>query len=449
MIEDRDTKVVYSEEIESELDEALESALQIRASRRERLGLPQSESSVGENLRSDLRAALSAGLVVAVQPAKDGINERELEREIIKKALISLDAKALRKIALRRGVPVGGSKEEVASRVAIAFKWSREQIAAVVHAYDLETSTENGPLTRLFTTRDSLDLEGVVSRLSYVDGRYVRVGLAKWFMFSSIDAKSDENAVSLEGTLHSYSATVGSKDIQRVETPTSHAIVIRKSGNILVSDASSTQAKACIEAVCDVTGVEVRDYIPNADLNAEAPPNQLHAATEFMLDLIYGRLNGSVFTDPNVLHARFKTQKLRQGAVVDDSKKARLKAVRLDGDYTLDLSQSCQYMALDRRPLLDVTISAHPAGADEDLTCPVRITLDSGHVTIATGPGSAGLDVANDLHALVVQNVEDSLGLGVSDEALALRMAARIRQRALEARDDEDQDPFLAEITAK
>ena len=438
-------KVVLSEDIESELDDAISSAVRIRDARRERLGMQPKGSDVAANLRGDLRAALSQDVVVAVEMESGGINERELEREIIKKALISLDAKALRRLASRKQIPVSGKKEDLATRVASAFRWSTEDVAEVIHDYEVETSTQNGPSTRMFSTRERIDLELIARRLGYVSGRYVRVGLAKWFVFAEISPATDETRIS--GVLHTFSASVNADDIQRMDSPTTHEILVKGSGHIVVSGANASQAKSCIDAIVDVTGVEVRDYVPNAELHAEAPAGNLHPATAFMLDLIYARLNRGALTQPNALHARFKAKRARPSAVVtEDAKKARLKSVRLDGDYTLDLSQSCQYMTVDRRPLIDVTISAQPKGAADDLTCPVRLSVENDHLHVATGPGTAGIEAAEQLHRDVVAQAEIALTEGISSEQLAAEFARLIRERAAESTDAEDQEPFLGDV---
>lgn len=438
-------KILTSDEIAATLDEVLRDANDVLQARRDRLKLPRVEFTPSERIRQDLYQTYSAGSIVALDDDAGTIGEVELNREIIKKALTHLDSVALKRLAKQSRVPVSGAKSDVAVRVARALNWDSDAVASAVQAYERETSTETGRSSRLYVPKDSLDVDYVNRRISVLAGRFLKVGLARWFAFRTIDRNRD--SIRIAGELISYDPQiVDSPQEARLEIPppsvSTATVEIRAERLICVNDANAITAKAAVEAVTVGGNLVLRSDLAGLSLTADAQPNELHPISEWMIDLIYSRLSGSVFHNPNVINAKFQLRRprLRKG----QKPRPQLHAMRFDGDYVLDLPGASRVMWREKRPLADVTIlvSVSPQGGE---TFPVRLVIEQDHVSIFTGRGDDA-EVANDLHDRVIEGVAQQLHQGIHDEARLRGKVAQISRRADANTEDDltDEDGFLS-----
>ena len=126
----------------------------------------------------------------------------EVKREVIKKALVGLKMPILRDIARGRGLSGSGASEDLATRVAASYHWNEEEIARLVldNEADQATNTERGFESRVFTFRESPTVADIIQRLAYVSGRYIRTGIARWFVFEN--AAEDDVGTSAVRTAH-------------------------------------------------------------------------------------------------------------------------------------------------------------------------------------------------------------------------------------------------------
>ncbi len=205
--------VLHGEALEAvlqELDEFTASeATRIKEARRAGKSAVDTtwKPDIKSKLDASLRAVLEDEIVPAVRPESTGkIVPWEFNREVLKKALAALKTDALRAIARTRNLELGGGLEDLTTRIAKHYEWNDEAIAQLILEYSTEPSEERGHVDRLFPLQKAPHLDYVAERLDYVLGRYIRTGIAKWFVFEELDVQTDE--VVLRGTLRSFRAGV-------------------------------------------------------------------------------------------------------------------------------------------------------------------------------------------------------------------------------------------------
>ena len=128
--------VVRVEDLAEDLADILEFSRE-RAEKIRRLPSTVSTSSVDEASGHDeLTARLLAVLEDEIVPAKevhDGkIARAEVDREIIKKALVGLKGATLKRISREVNLPVGLPVERLAENIDKRFAWDEAQIARLV-----------------------------------------------------------------------------------------------------------------------------------------------------------------------------------------------------------------------------------------------------------------------------------------------------------------------------
>lgn len=381
-----------------------------------------SESDLSElpvNAREALRAHLLDEIVPVVEQQGDlGIRDVEADHEQMKRALAHLKLSVLRDIARQRGVDADGDLDRVTAQVASAMEWNREAIARLIldHTEDTPEVT-TGHSTRIFSMRDELDLAEVVERLSYVSGRYIRTGIARWFVFGG--AKRIDPVLRVEGAVDAYRAEARESDdsafLDAVPTSADVALELLSDSNaLLVHGATAQDARASLVALKTAAKVQARDYVPRAELGAAVVPRTIHPTSFLMLDLVYSRLRGNLFRERNPILARFRFARSDaedQGA----PRKPRLRAVRFDGEHLLDSREACSLLWLEGRPLVDLTVRvrAHDDQGQSMGHFNVRVSIESDHVAVATGYGAAPIESSLIVHRASVAAVQSAL---VGDE---------------------------------
>jgi hypothetical protein len=130
-------------------------------------------------------------------------------------------------------------------------------------------------------------------RVCYVEGRYIRTGVAKWFVFDEIDTKAD--VYRLSGSLRSYNALVDDRTVGEPKlVPSTHRddarLFIDGSDLLEVRSASGNVARAAVAALDVAARIQPMNRIPFIDTTAPAVRGELHDASKFMLDLLVNRL---------------------------------------------------------------------------------------------------------------------------------------------------------------
>lgn len=388
-----------------------------------------------------LRELLEEETYALVEPdGKHGIAEHELHRELLKKALVGLKTPVLRELVRNRGMEPDSKLDELARQVAASYDWDETAIARLVLDYAEDPrETEGGLATRVFVLHAPIDLTRIADRLSYVDGRYYRTDIAKWFTFEQYQRVG--SVLKVTGSLQTYRAGVDpvAEDRLKSESELSRATLEAADGSrtVRVHDAkSAAAAKSMIAAFRVATTAKALDYVPNTGSGADIRPRALHPSTEFLLDLVTHRLRGRLFRQRNAVLARFRYT--RTEAAADDSeqgspdRKPSLRAVRFEGKNLLDSPTASGLMWTEGRPLVDLTVQVAVTAPDDGTRVvtrlPVRIALEKDHVLVATGLSSTP-DIMAEVHRAVLDHVETAIGEGISGDHRE-RLEQVIRNRA-------------------
>lgn len=402
-----------------------------------------------------LRAWLEDETLALVEPeGPSGIDAHELNQELLKKALAGLKGDALRDIANRKKAVPERKLDELTRQVARLYDWDPEKIAQLVLDYTEEPhETEGGLSTRIYTLADPADVTYMANRLDYVDGRYYRTDIAKWFIFD--DYKVQGPVLRVNGTLQSWKASVDPSSEDKVTSDrdvAASSLVVRDGATTarVVDAKTHAVAKSMLAAFKVATLAEPLAYVPNAGTDAPVVASKLHPNTTFLLDIVTHRLRGPLFREKNAVLARFKYSN-RAGVPKVSSKKPSLSAVRFEGENLLDSPGTCSLMWTEGRPLVDVTVSVAATVSETDNTIrarvPVRIVLEKDAVLVSTGLISDSA-LGAEVHRSVVAQVEAAIVQGVSPEREA-RLVRTIKAQAENPDPDADaqllDDPELGD----
>lgn len=425
-----------------ELDATLDELLALAATRGEYLrSIPNrvststpSKPDITALLKDNLRASLEKELVPAPR-ARDGeIDSAEIEHELVKKALIGLKLSALRDLAKEKGVAWSGVAEDVASRVARAYGWDSDQVARLVIAHEDEPTPERGHVSRLFPLSDTVNIARTLEMLHVVSGRYVRVGVARWFVFDSV-TELDEDVIEVAGTYRAYRAAVeeveGTASLRALPDQQQVTIRVRRGSVLEVRGATTQGARAAARALEIAAGVDLRGYVPFADIRVPGVHGLIHPASDFMLDLLNTRLRGASLSKLNLTVARFKVAdddyETTEGVIA----KPALLAVRFEGMHLLDSIAACRLLDHDHRPLVEMALRVSHRSQEDDTEghFPIKTAIESDHVLVATGFGSVALESLQ-VHSLVVQAVSQEIEHGIGDQDGLRVLVEKIRKRA-------------------
>ncbi len=390
-----------------------------------------------------LREWLEDETIALVEPeGRRGINEHELHHEILKKALVGLKREVLQDIARSKSLVPEAKLDELARQVARAYDWDESAIAKLVLDYtEAPRETRGGFSTRIFVLVKPADVPHMADRLDYVDGRYYRTDIAKWFVFGKYQQAG--SVLRVNGALQSYKAKVDPTADDKLATEfdsTDCELEVRGgSTTVLIHQARSySTARSMLAAFKVATSADARDYVPNTWADAAVRPRHLHPSTLFLLGILTHRMRGPLFRMRNPILARFRLG-TRAASQVDSSssRKPSLRAVRFEGENLLDSPAACGLMWTEGRPLVDVTVSvaATEPGVNSRIRgrVPVRLALEGAAVLVETGLGDDAA-VASEVHRAVVAHVEAATGQAVSLDREA-RLVHLIKAQA------EDPDP--------
>ncbi|MCW2667746.1 MAG: hypothetical protein JWN57_2708 [Frankiales bacterium] len=401
-----------------------------------------------------LRDLLEEETVALVEPddGNRGIAEYEFHRELLKKALVGLKTPVLRDLARSRGLEPEGRLDELARQVAASYQWDEQAIARLILDYAEDPrETEGGPTTRIFALTAPINLAHVEDRLSYVDGRYYRTDIAKWFTFGHHQRVG--SVLKVAGTLQTYRADVDPADEDRLkaERDVTRASLDAADGSrtVRVHDATNAAAARSMIAAFNVaTSTKALPHIPNTGSGADIRPRTLHPSTEFLLDLVSHRLRGHLFRQRDVVLARFRYTRTERAVSDSDAgepdRKPSLAAVRFEGRNLLDSTTAIGLMWTEGRPLVDLTIRVAVTSPDADRTVltrlPVRIALEKDHILVSSGL-STSPDLMADVHRAVLRHVEAAIAEPIPTERRA-QLEQTVRNRAQNADPDADAELF-------
>ena len=387
-------------------------------------------------LREELQQALEDEVLPAVSAGTERvIRDWELQREVAKKALVGLRLSTLRRLAQEHVLDKRGRSEDVAERLARAYKFDETAIARLVLDNEEEPEPERGHTDRLFPLAATLDLDAVHQKLERVTDRYIRVGVARWFVFE--DLQRSERSLLLTGKLRSYKAFVSSETAtpHLGATPSESDVRLRVyDGHRLVRIRGNTTAtsRAGMRALEIVTGVSALGYLPVGRAAAKGRLASIDERTALMLDVVYNRLAGAGVRNPNLTVARFQMSEGGTRARGEESDRPAVRAVRFEGDHLLDSAAACHLIAREGRALTDLSllVSLNATNSGDEARFPVRIALDRDHGIVVTGFGRERPEASAELHRSLVGVLEDAVNRGIKDPETLETLIARIYERA-------------------
>lgn len=445
MNEERPPAVMKSEELDAAVEQLLSEARDLgraleRVPGRVRRQSPE-KPDIRDLQRARLRRALEEEITPAFPASQGVIDPRELQREVIKKALISIHLPKLRQVARELRLTPTGSAEHVAERVARAFDWDEAQIVRLVLDNEEEPSIERSHIDRLFPVAE-YDFDQVRRRLEYVVDRYVRIGVARWFVFDSMS--DDRDGLLLTGSLRAYRASVDDVDGTPVLTPIPSEenlrIFIPRGDRVMrIAEVGPTAGRAAMTALAVSTGASALRFLPTVPAAGVAKNWGVDDASLFMLDLIHNRLRHAGFGSMNLTVARFKVSDDRE---VERANRPTLRAVRFEGSHLLDSIPACRLLAREGRAMTEIalTIATAPSPSSPPRRYPIRISLEVDHVVVTTGFGADEPERSRDVHRSALSAVSQELRLGHEDDRRLENLVARMAERGLSETEPEQAD---------
>ena len=452
---DQSLPVVHLEELERSVDDLLSFAReQGQLVRRMNPSLVYTTHhpdvpAESDLLREDLLLALEDEIVPAPEITDSGgILPWELDHELVKKALIGLKLPSLRNVARASRVSTGGTTEDVATRIAQHYKWDEQEIARLILEHEgRELLPKAGHIDRLIPLESAPDLEFVKDRLERVTGRYIRIGVARWFLFERLVVADD--LLEMTGSVRSYRAFVDdSGDEPSVaSTPHQKSVVVRiEAGSdiLRIRQSNSADARAAALALQATADVKATYFIPLPHIQGlTGSAIGFDRSTLFMLDLLDSRLRDAGLVSPDLNVARFKVGESATSDWDEETLSPTLEAVRFEGRHILDSTEACRLIATESRALVNVSLRATSARRQdgESGVFPIQIGLDGWHVFVSTGLGSTLSELSGGIHENVVDAASAEIRYGVSNVSRLAALADRITERA-----GNDRAPARADI---
>jgi hypothetical protein len=357
------------------------------------------------------------------------IEPAEIDREIAKKALARLRLEQLRNIAAQVNVESRGREEEVIERIAHAYDFDEAQIARLVLQNE-EPTPERGVSDRLFPLLEPrIDLGVAEQRLDVYRRRYIRTGIARWFVFGDIVRRGD--SLLLNGTFRSYRVDpVGEEEeFDLVPIPATLDVRVRlvPDGRFIeVRGRGVTESRAAAQAVMKVLNLRPLSGVP-----IEATPQVgdlmiWDSRSVFLIGFLQNQLDRDGLTVFNLTSAQFETGE----AIAGSELRPNVRSVRFEGSHLLSSKPACELL-VEGRALVGISLLVRFAPKeDESYLLPLRFSLERDHAAVLTGFGAERPEVADQLQRLVVKRLIRAFERPVGNEKELAELATRIRARA-------------------
>ncbi|HET9197128.1 MAG TPA: hypothetical protein VFN92_02595 [Solirubrobacterales bacterium] len=441
-------EVLTAEELWGQVEDLLEIAVQrgleaasqrtrpVRHTQRVLTTNPQVTEGVDDFIREEMRQLLEADILPVGDNDDEGMFEEEVHREIIKKALVSLKSETLRNLAQELGVDKRGKVEHVAERIARVYRFDQHSIADLIVEHADEPEPARRFLDRLFPIATLPSLQSLCEELRWAMGRYVRVGLARWFAIQAVELS--DSTLRIEGMIRSYKAFVTQEDDKPTlgssvsEVPV--AVAIHQDHRFVhVERADASAARSCLRALNAISKLGYQDSLP---LPSPSFPDDLgifDPHTVLILDAIYNRLPHADAHKPNLTVAKFRMQPGEDDAQeLEEEERPSLRAVRFEGRHLLDSVPACQLIALEGRALVDLSLVVGvDSGQDgEEVRLPIRLSIERDHLAVMTGYGLRP-KLAENFHETFIRLLERAVIDGVLDRHRLGSLARRIHSFAV------------------
>jgi hypothetical protein len=416
-----------AEELRQSGREAGEAGLHTRASSGKlvrRLDTPK----FADEFLAEAREALEDEVVIARSADfEDDIEPLERDREIAKKALMALKLDQLRNIASYQELDYRGEKEELIERIVIALNADRGRIARLVLENE-EPRAERGIADRLFPILGTtFDAETAERRLAQYAQRYIRTGVARWFVFGTPERR--DQTIWIDGTFRTYRVDPLQDDdfFELNSVPDALPVKIRLEEGALFVQArapGATEARAGAEAVMKVLGLRSWPGLPIETTPREGPLFRWDPRSVFTAALLQNDLNRDGIEILNLTSAHFETGESTSGQDLRPS----VRSVRFQGAHLLDSKPACELL-IEGRGLVGISLLVRfsPNG-QERYVLPIQISLEREYVTILTGFGTERHEVAYELQRELVKRVKGAFGVPLRNDETLNKTAAEMER---------------------
>jgi hypothetical protein len=391
--------------------------------------------------------------VLVTSPVTDEneIDPWEEHREIAKRALANLKLPQLRAIAESIGVPKSGPRDGLLERIVRRLQTNEAEIARLVVMYEENLPTELRHTTRLYPLQHPIPSAGVVERLQGYARRYIRVGIAQWFIFRTIEETN--RGVEVDGVYRAYRVGAAEADdgeaTYELKTDrrdlTASALIRPGSSFVEMRAGGVTESRALARAVELAAGLPRNETLPSGS-SPQWDDRQWDAGTLVLLDLLNSSLRSDAVQVANLTMAGFEMS--RGASVLDESTvdKPQVRSVRFHGQHILDSRPACELIVEhERLAHIALLVWFRPNGGERFLL-PVRVDLESDHATVITGFGMEVREISAQLHRMLIRDVEKKLVQGPSDPDGLRKLMGEIEDRARQAEEPERATMFAGDV---
>jgi hypothetical protein len=402
----------------------------------EALRLPDAPD-LEQPLLDSLQAVMEAEVIVAKPAAGEAVIERnEQDREISKRALMHIRLPQLRVIAEGLGGRRGGGLEDVLERIVRAYGSDQEKIARLVVEYEAEPPPERRWTTRLFhLTASEPDLTSTATRAELFTRRYMRTGVARWFVIDDLDWSWQR--LSMSGTFRYYKADATQEDdeyrlVANAADAPARLRLEADQTSVEVDARGPTESRAIMAAFQHATGLRWRKEPPFPGHFAAGELLRWDVRSVFFLDLLSARFRSDAIEIFDLRSAGFQAATGPELSSQDDDQSPAIKSIRLEGRYLFDSKAACEQLVAGQALIeLGLVIRFRPS-AEQDVLIAVTIRQERDHTTVMTAYGVVDPAVARQLHLLLIEGVRQTFERGLRDSSALERVAAEIRKRAAE-----------------
>lgn len=374
------------------------------------------------------RAALEDEVKIA-RPADfpEDIEPKERDREIVKKALARLKLEQLRRVAANQELDYRGNSEEIIERIVDALNADHAAIARLILENE-EPRPERGVADRLFPILGStVGVSDAIETLGYYARRYIRTGIARWFVFGTPERRND--TVVVEGVYRTYRVEpIEDEDFfDLTSVPDALPVRIRIEDGSMFIETRATgarESRAAAQAVMKVLGLRPWPGLPIETKPREGALMHWDHRSVFMASLLQNELNSNGINILNLTSAHFETGEAGTGSDL----RPNVRSVRFEGAHLLDSRPACELL-VEGRALVGISLLVRfTPQPGQSFVLPISVSLERDYVTVLTGFGTERHEVANDLQRELVKRVERALGEPLKDEAALNRLAEQIRK---------------------
>jgi hypothetical protein len=416
----------------------------------DRVTVPNRVSDREDSFRA-LRELLEDRVPIS-SPVAEGeeIDPWEEHREIAKRALAGLRVPQLRTIAESIGVPRSGPRDGLLERIVRRLQANEAEIARLVVMHQEDLPGDLRHTTRLYPLQDPIPSAGVFERLSGFTRRYIKVGIAQWFIFRKVERAA--GGIVVEGTYRSYrvGATTASDDestyeFEPIRRDLPAAALLRHGTCFLeMRSGGATESRALARAVELAAGLPRTETLPSGS-SPIWDDRQWDAGTLLLLDLLNSSLRTDAVHVANLTMAGFEMSRTTAPPDEDSADRPQVRSVRFHGQHILDSRPACELIVQhERLAHIALQVWFRSNGAERFLL-PVRVDLESDHATVITGFGMVPRQVSAQLQRMLVQDVEKKLLRGPSDPDGLRVLMGQIEERARQAEEPERATMFAEE----